>query len=291
MKKFFSSGAIFLVLAVLAIGVGVWYMTCDSAEQTREDAKTLRSRRIAEAKARTLARKNGKDGKRLPSGDHVKEKAVRVKPDFSAEAEEEAKLSDTMRKIFAELQKALDSSNKKQVFALVRKLQKMDEWPDGIPKAVKLKALDALAWFGSSGFAEAAGFLADADPEVVDATIEKFEEMLSDSFELGDTGVSQILQQLVKVVHDTDALDTFYMEMNNMRDTVKAQTALAIYDSGTPEAIAVLNENVDFIFSDIDKDEITRSDIEQFLAKAEQVYKDDPEKAKDDEEFYGPSKD
>ena len=57
----------------------------------------------------------------------------------------------------------------------------MDEWPDDIPKSIKLKALDALAWFGAAGFAEAVGFLADSDAEVVQSAVEKFEEMLMDS--------------------------------------------------------------------------------------------------------------
>ena len=291
MKKFFSSGAIFLVLAVLAIGAGVWYMAFDSPSRVQEDAKTLRSRKIAEAKARTLARKNGGKDKRSSRGEVIKEKAIHVKPDFSAEAEDEAKLTGAMRKLFAELQEALDGNNKTKVYALVHKLQKMDEWPDDVPKSVKMKALEAIAWFGPSGAAEATGFLADSDPEVVQETLDKFEEMLMDS-ELGDTGVAEILKQLAKVVHDTDALDMFYMEMNNMRGTVKAETTLAILDTGTPEAVAVMKDNIDFLYgADIEADEIKREDIEQFLKDKQQEYKDNPELAKDDEEFYGPSKD
>lgn len=291
MKKFFSSGAIFLVLAVLVIGAAVWYVAFDSPSRAREDAKTLRSRKIAEAKARALARKNGGKDKQSSHGEAIKEKAIHVKPDFSTEAEDEAKLTGAMRKLFAELQDALDENNKTKVYALVHKLQKMDEWPDDVPKSVKMKALEAIAWFGPSGAAEATGFLADSDPEVVQETLDKFEEMLMDS-ELGDTGVAEILKQLAKVVHDTDALDMFYMEMNNMRGTVKAETTLAILDTGTPEAVAVMKDNIDFLYgADIEADEIKREDIEQFLKDKQQEYKDNPELAKDEEEFYGPPKD
>lgn len=289
LKKIFAVETIGLIAALLVIGAGIWYVTCDSQKPGREDAKTLRSRKIAEAKARALARKNGE--KRSSRGEAIHEKAVRVKPNFSAEAEDEAKLTGAMRKIFAELQEALDANNKIQVYALVRKLQKMDEWPDDVPRSVKMKALEAIAWFGPGGAAEATGFLADSDPEVVQETLDKFEEMLSDS-ELGDTGVAEILKQLVTVVHDTDALDMFYMEMNNMRGTVKAETTLAILDTGTPEAIAVMKDNIDFLYgADIEADEIQREDIEKFLKDKQQEYKDNPELAKDDEEFYGPPKD
>lgn len=288
-SKFFSSGAIFLVLAVLVIGAGVWYVAFDSPSRVQEDAKTLRSRKIAEAKAK--ARKSGEKGTRMSRGEVIKEKAVHVKPNFSAEAEDEAKLTGAMRKLFAELQDALDANDKKKVYALVHKLQKMDEWPDDVPKSVKMKALEAIAWFGPSGAAEATGFLADSDPEVVQETLDKFEEMLMDC-ELGDTGVSEILKQLVKVVHDTDALEMFYMEMNNMRGTIKAETTLAILDTGTAEAVAVMKDNIDFLYgTDIEADEIKREDIEKFLKEKQQEYKDNPELAKDDEEFYGPPKD
>lgn len=289
-KKVFSLEAVGIVAAVLVIGAGIWYVACDSRELGHEDAKILRSRKIAEAKARALARKNGGKYKRSSRDEAVREKTVHVKPNFSAEAEDEAKLSGVMRMLFAELQEALDANNKTKVYALVHKLQKMDEWPDDVPKSVKMKALEAIAWFGPGGAAEATGFLADSDPEVVQETLDKFEEMLMDS-ELGDTGVAEILKQIVKVVHDTDALDMFYMELDNMRGTVKAETTLAILDTGTPEAVAVMKDNFDFIYSmDIQADEITREDIENFLKKKQQEYKDNPELAKEDEEFYGPPK-
>lgn len=291
MKSIFRGGFVFFAIAALLIGAAIWYIFGTDESQATAQESVLRSRRIAE---KDLA-KTGKGASRLPSGKKALKRAsvtaVKVeKPDFSLSAAEDAKLTEEMRRIYQDLQQALDDEDKKKVFALVHKLQSMDEWPDGIPQSVKLRALDALAWFGASGMAEAIGFLADGDSEVVNTAIEKFEEMLSD-FDLGDRGVSEILSQIVKVVHDKDALDSFYMEMNNMRDTVKAQTALNIFDSGNKDAISVLEENVEFIFGDADNEIKTREDVEKFLKDAEQAYKDDPEKAAEDEEFYGPSKD
>lgn len=230
-----------------------------------------------------------REGHGRPEGGRISEIKVE-KPSMTLSAEDDARLTEELRKIYQDLQQALDDEDRQKVFALVHKLQSMDEWPDGIPQSVKLRALDALSWFGGAGVAEAVGFLADGDSEVVNTTIEKFEEMLSD-FDLGDKAVSEILSQLVKVVHDTDALDSFYMEMNNMRDTVKAQTALNIYNSKNRAAISVLEENLEFIFGDADYEVKTREDVEKFLKDAEQAYVDDPEKAQDDEDFYGPPKD
>ena len=291
MKSIFRGGFVFFAIAALLIGAAIWYIFGTDESPEIERGQVLRSRRIAE---KDLAR--GRKGEsRLPSAKNVSKRAsataIKVeKPNLALSAVEDAQLTEEMRRIYQDLQQALDDEDKKKVFALVHKLQSMDEWPDGIPQSVKLRALDALAWFGASGMAEAIGFLADGDSEVVNTAIEKFEEMLCD-FDLGDRGVSEILSQIVKVVHDTDALDGFYMEMNNMRDTVKAQTALNIYDSRNKEAISVLEENLELIFGNADYEVKTREDVEKFLKDAEQAYKDDPEKAADDEEFYGPPKD
>ena len=290
MKSLFRSGFLFFAGVALLIGAAIWFVSRSDESQKIEQGNVLKPRKIAEKEAAEA--KNAphriQEVKR-PVWD--KPRTVKIeKPNMSLSAEEDAKLTEEMRRIYHDLQQALDDEDKNKVIALVHKLQSMAEWPDGIPQSVKMRALDALSWFGGSGMAEAVGFLADRDPEVVNLAIDKFEEMLSD-YDLGDVGVSEILSQIVKVVHDTDALDTFYMELNNMRDTVKAQTVLNIYDSGNKEAISVLEENLEFIFSDSDNDIKTREDVENFLKDAEQAYKDDPEKAQDDEDFYGPPKD
>ena len=294
MRNFFSNGLSFLLVgAALAIGAAVWYCSSGDDADVIERGRELRSRKISNA-AKKDARKGGKVNAKRVKRVKVATEPKRVdpvKPDFSSEIDDESVLTGKMKEIFKDLQDALDENDKKRVFALVHKLQAMDEWPDDIPRSVKLKALDALAWFGTAGFAEAVGFLADSDAEVVQSAVEKFEEMLMDSSELGDIETSKIIQQITKVVHDRDALDTFVIELDNMRDTVKAETALSILDSGNQDAVSALKDNLEFIFSDIDKEEITRQDIEKFRQDAEQAYKDDPEKLKDDEEFYGPWKD
>ena len=283
-----------LVAAALVTGMGLlWFRggsaeSSDNGKKSRNATKTeiFGGKRGNSKSAHAVLTDGAKPKVKISKSGKV---AQRHKPDFLKEVEEEAKFTDAIKKIFAELQSALDVEDKKKVYSLVRKLQQLDEWPDEIPRSVKLKALDALAWFGSDGFAEAVGFLADSDSEVVQTAIEKFEEMLSD-IDMGDVQTSEILKQLTKVVHDRDALDSFFTEMNNMRDTVKAQTALSIYDSGNVDAISVLGENIEFIFSDADYEVKTREDVERFLKDAEQAYKDNPEKAQEDEDFYGPSK-
>lgn len=274
--------------AVVAIGAAVWYVSSGDASSADPEQRVLRSRKIAEAEKPDRKIRERRIRDRRAQAEKVDEKKFPpVKPDFLADLDEDKKMTAEMKRMFLDLQAALDLENAKKVYALVHKLQLMDEWPDGIPREVKLKALQALSWFGASGMVEAVGFLADSDPEIRQASLEKFEEMLSD-WDLGDTGVSAIIKQVVKVVHDKDALDAFYFELNNMRPTVKAETVLAIYDSQNPEAISVLQNTMEFVFESGVGEIKDRADVEQYLKAAQKTYEDNPEMAAEDEEFYGP---
>lgn len=266
------------LLACGAAGLVIWSLSPADGRRTA-DGKALRSRKVLKT--------DSKDGKALPKRrKRSDETAVTVsekakKPDVALSSDDAEKLSAEMRKMFEDLQAALDDEKRHDVYKLVHKLQAMDEWPDGIPKSVKLKALDAIAWFGAAGAAEAIGFLADADPEVVQATIEKFEEMLSD-FSIGDRAIAAIIKQVVTVVNDADALDTFLCEMNNMRPSVRVDLANSVYASGNKVAVKVLNENLDFYFGDADVEVTGQKDLSAYL----KANPDEP----DAEEFYGPVK-
>ena len=267
------------LLACGAAGLVIW-STSPADGRRSADGKVLRSRKVLKT--------GSKDGKvipkRLKRSDKIPvARSEKVKkPDITLSSDDAEKLSAEMRKMFEDLQAALDEEKRSHVYSLVHKLQAMDEWPDGIPKSVKLKALDAIAWFGASGAAEAIGFLADSDPEVVQATIEKFEEMLSD-FSIGDRATADIIKQVVTVVKDADALDTFLCEMNNMRPSVRVDLANSVYASGNEVAVKVLNENIDFYFGDSDVEVTGQKDLDAYL----KANPDDP----DADDFYGPVKD
>ena len=290
-RKGTKSGTLLLVAGTLvAIGAVVWFWPRSAAPENEHESGGLRGRKVSVSTSSRKSAAHGPLAKRVrrQKGENVEVKAPPVKPNFLDDIDEDKKMTAEMKKLFLELQAALDLDDKKKVFALVNKLQLMDEWPDGIPKSVKMKALQALSWFGASGMAEAVGFLADSDPEIRQESLSKFEEMLSD-WDLGDTGISEIIRQVVKVVHDKDALDAFYWELNNMRPTVKAETVLAIYDSQNPDAISVLQDSMEFVF-DSDGEIRSREEVEQYLADARKAYEEDPAKAAEDEEFYGPPK-
>ncbi len=268
----FIAGAV-VVVALAAFGVVV-IDGRNVEEEKANEGERVRVRRLKGRKAEKFARKGDvavKEEKRVPKV-----------PNFDLDTEDESKMSPKFRQIYEDLEVAFDEEDKAKVFALVKKLQNMDEWPDLIPTAIKLNALDALAWFGLEGISGAVGFLGDGNNEVVEAALSAFEEML-DTDEYGDKAVAEVLVKLIHVVHDTEALDNLITELDNMRNSVKARTAIAIFESGNKEAIAVLQENMESIFADNeeDYDVLTKEDVRKYMSDNP----DDP----DDDDFYGPN--
>ena len=58
-------------------------------------------------------------------------------------------LPEEFRKIFEELQAALDADDWKRTVKIVQRMQNSAEWPDGIPSALHHAAIEMLKWFGS----------------------------------------------------------------------------------------------------------------------------------------------
>ena len=292
-----------VVAAIALIAAAVWFMSGSDAPVKEEGRQTLRSRKIVERKlkpkkARKLSRiRKVRDGKKTAK----KVDLGKVKPDFLDNPEEIRQLTEEMKKMFIDLQNALDLDDRKKVYTLVHKLQLMDEWPDGIPKSVKLKALQALSWFGAEGMAEAIRFLEDSDQEVVKTTFDTFEKQMDDAWSLGDEALSKTLIGIAQaniVRFDSNELSDFYDNIYtssflNMRDTVKAQTVLDILNTGSPKAVEAIEKSwstlLDVDAEAVDATKPITEQVGKILTEAKQAYKEDPQKAKDDEEMYGPT--
>lgn len=202
------------------------------------------------------------------------------KPIFALDDDDEAKLNAEQRKMIEAIRAALEDEDRARVLKLVQALQASKEWPDGIPKSIKMAAIDALGWFGSSCLPEIAGFLGDGDPEVVQSAIDKFEEALAD-VDLSDRERAKILLEAAKVIDDEDTMDSMLFELNNMRHSVAIATMKQLMETGTPATKAVLQENIDLYTGE--EDLTTPEQLDEWL-------RENPDD-EDDEEFYNPPKD
>ena len=230
-------------------------------------------------KVRRSATRIAKNGR--PDGGAVEgsPKVKRGKPAFALDDDDESNLTEVQRSLIEAIRAALDAENKDEVLKLVQRLQKSPEWPDGIPKSIKMAAIEALGWFGSSCLPELAGFLADGDEEVVQAAVDKYEEMLSD-FDLSARERSEILIQASKVINDADAIDSLLFELNNMPNSIAVETIKRLMIEGNTATKQVLPENVEFF---------TGEENMNTFEKLDEWLKENPDD-EDDEEFYGGSK-
>ena len=229
-------------------------------------------------KARRSVTRIEKAGRRNGAAVQDPKKVKREKPAFVLDDDDESNLTEAQRSIIEAIRAALDDNNKKEVLKLVQKLQKSPEWPDGIPKSIKMAAIEALGWFGASCLSELAGFLADGDPEVVESAVDKYSEMLSD-IELSDYERSNILVAASKIIDDPDAMESMLFELNNMRHSVAIDTIKKLMAEGNAATKSVLPDNVEFFTGEANMDS---------PEKLDEWLKQNPDD-EGDEEFYGGS--
>lgn len=171
------------------------------------------------------------------------------KPNLNLEAEEEAKLTAEQASLLKDLRAALDADDKSELIRLVQKMQKLDEWPDGIPTVLKKAAIDGLSWFGPEGLPELVGFFADSNPEVVDEVTSRYEDALADP-ELSPEQLSALLISAAKFLNDSVELDSMFTYLNELPHTLGVKTIKEILANGNSMAQKVLPDNIDFYTSE-----------------------------------------
>lgn len=276
---------ILLAIGTLAAGFIVWLSYALGASSSASEES---SHVVKKAEARRIGARRIREGSRRREGVAT----GRKRPDFSKVREaDEISDSSELRRILDDLQAALDGNDWRAAVRIVQKMQDSAEWPDGIPSSLHHVAIDTLKWFGSRAAPELVGYLGSADAEVVESATDAMLEALSD-FSLSDRERSALLLGYIKVIRDADMLDMMMFELNNMRPTVRAETALGIWGSENDAARSVLQEGLDFFFGDADGYEVKgQEDIQRYLDDAERTYANDPDLAESDEDFYGGDKD
>ena len=272
---------VFLAVAAMAVIAAVFAFNFDSGENQAKNNQEQISADKKGKKSAARRQQNARVVSRKPRIEQAKDKAQnKKKPTFALDDDDEAKLNEEQKRTIEAIRAALDDNSRKTVLKLVQKLQASDEWPDGIPKAIKMAAIEALGWFGSSCLPEIAGFLGDADSEVVQSATEKYGEALAD-FDLSDRERSQILIQAAKVINDPDAMDAMLFELNNMRHSVAVETIKTLMVEGNEATKQVLPINVEMITGEEGMD--TPKKLDDWL-------KENPDD-EGDEDFYGGAKD
>jgi len=274
-----------VLVSVIAVAVGAVSLSFFNGGES--DTSSAEGVKVRKATVRTGKIKRGK-GKKTVKFEKVREKSQKrevgrknIKRRKAAVwhnlfLEEERGLTAEMKKVLRFLRDVSDSDNKSEVIRMVQELQKSKDWPDSVPKVVRLAAIEALGWFGSSCLPEAVGFLADVDEEVVACAMSQFEEAVGD-LEKSDSERAEILVLASMVVTDSDAMDSMLMELNNMRNSVAAETVKQLWLNGNMTTQKLLSEAIESVTGEEGID--TPEKLDAWLVENP----DDEE----DEEFYG----
>ena len=274
-----------VVLGSILLGVvGSWLVfrgsseVVDSTAASREQC-LVKSRRSGNVKKVTEIRVNRKK----KSMRIVESESMRPNVLDAAEIDDEADLSDVQRSVLEEIQAALDADDLKALRkAISRFTASVGNRGLGgyanVPRAIRSAAVQALGWFGKDSVVDLVDFMADSDEEISNDAFDQFEFALED-IDLGDRDSADIVKTITKALTDEDRIDTLLFNLNDMRNSVKVETAVAILTDGTDMAKSVLKDQLGLFF---DEGVETIDDIQKWYAENP----DDP----DDEEFYGGSK-
>jgi len=197
--------------------------------------------------------------------------------------EDQEKLRELSKEILNELKESFEKRDPK----LIRRILARFKLPIAqgglagcVPKSLRAEAVASLGALGAPGAVDLIEYLGDPDPEIVDDAFAEF-EMALDDWDLGDRARAEVLASVMQVLNDGERIDSLLMNLNSMRNSVKADTILQILETGTPAAKSTLTEQLEMY---IEMDVTDAEGVRKWAALEEN--KDQPT----DEEFYGPQK-
>lgn len=278
-KVLFVTGGLLAVL----IGAVVYCTRSSTSVDTIEDHEANRSRVSSRPLRTSGGRMKAKKEWRMNNSKIKARHDSREKPSFELDEEDEARLDAEQRALIAAIRQALDREDLPSLIKHVSRMQQSDLWPDGFPVAIRKAAIEALGWFGHDAIPEIVGFLGDPNEDVLQTAIEAYEMSLMDAN--GDEELSRLLIAACQAINDSDAIDSFMMELNNIRPSRVVSTLEEISKTGSAAAKAALAETISFYTGE---DECTT------VEKLKEWYNDPSGENRDDEDaedFYGPQKD
>ena len=237
-------------------------------------------------KAKSTASKNAK-AKNIRAR---KESPIAIENDARLHAEldiddEYSDLPPEMRLLMAEIQRCIDTEDRKALSKVCDKIAKMrnERGENSIPASVRAKAVEAIGLFLPESLAELVEFMADSDPEVVDSVFDQIDTLLNDTT-IGDKEMSGMLVAISKVLTNEDSIDSLAMAIDmNMRNSVKVKTYCQILDTGTTAAVERMKEAIaDLMEVEVDELPTSKTAIKDQLNEWLEGNPDD----EDDADFY-----
>lgn len=241
-----SSKNIIISVSLLAVVAATFMIVSLSRDDSSVETNDLSS--TNNAKAKPTASKNAKARKiRAKNESRIAiESDARLHAELDVDDDEYSGLSPEMKLLMAEIQRCLDTEDRKALSKVCDKIAKIrnERGEHAIPASVRAKAVEAIGLFLPESLAELVEFMADSDPEVVESAFGQLDNLLNDTT-IGDKELSGMLVALSKVLADEDVIDSMAMSIDcNMRNSVKVATYCKIIKTGTPEVVTRMKESI-----------------------------------------------
>lgn len=278
--KFNRNTCLLVLLGLGVIGWGLWVILSSdkSGQDDRTDGRSLMSVATRSDRARS-DRISTREKRRQRKGVRIS-KSERSVPQLDIVDERE--LSKLQLEILEQLRSALNANDLKGVRRAVARFNASTAkggLEGMVPKVMRSQAVQALGWFGSPAIADLTQFMADADPDVEEDAFAQFEMSIQD-WDLGDRMRADILKQVLRAMTDTDRIDMLLMNLDTMRNSVKADVLIDALTAGSEATKAVVREEAGFY---------TDTNVEPTAEGIKSWSEDNPD-LYSDEEAYGPAK-
>jgi len=274
MKVIIRNGLI-VVSAITASSLAVWFALRDDGGET-----TVTSNPVNTAIRERLPKVSapGKKRKTTVIAETVPNAPKKAQTGEVPDEDDEDSLTSLQKTVMAELQDAIDNHSLASVRKALSKFQ--SSVADGgsprsggagggkgggsgnVPRCMKRAAVYALGLFGKDAIVDMIDFMADADTEICEDAFDKFETALQD--EMGDEERSALLKSALSAISDPDRIDSLLVNLNDMGNSVKANTIKAILQNGTDTAKSRMNERLDIYTDETVK---TMADIDRWAAE------------------------
>ena len=241
-----SSKNIIISVSLLAVAAATFMIVSLSRDDSSVETNDLSS--TNSAKAKPTASKNAKARKiRAKNESRIAiESDARLHAELDVDDDEYSGLSPEMKLLMAEIQRCLDTEDRKALSKVCDKIAKIrnERGEHAIPASVRAKAVEAIGLFLPESLAELVEFMADSDPEVVDSVFDQLDTLLNDTT-IGDKELSGMLVSISKVLTNEDSIDSLAMAIDcNMRNSVKVKTYCKILEAGTAGVVTRMKEAI-----------------------------------------------
>lgn len=198
--------------------------TSDRKTRKRIDRKSEKARKSASIKTR----QRGSQGKvqndtKISDVSHVEEETLTV---------EEKKLYD-------DIQEALDSENRKSIIELCKRVNKSSK------RELRAQAVNALGWFDVATMPELTAFLDDPDEDIASDALFQWQEALTQIE--SDKDRVRIVMRAMDALTDENALEQISMELNSVDEKLAIEALKQIINSSNPACADKGKEAYEFI--------------------------------------------